>query len=293
MHPALRITLSLIGIYIAYCGLLFVFQRQMLFPRYMAMTLADLPAKFPGLESIWLELPGMRVEAWFLPAKGPPDPAPAVILTHGNAETIDLLPQEFHPFTSRGIALMMVEFPGYGRSEGAPSQQSITATMVKAYDVLAARPDVDADRILLMGRSLGGGATCQLAARRPSRGVILVSAFTSVSAFAPRYLVPPFLVRDPFDNLAVMRAYRQPVLIVHGTRDEIIPYRHGQTLAAAAPHARLVSFESDHNGLPTNSPRFWQAIDEFLRQTAIFTQQPISDAPPAEPEASGRPLKGT
>lgn len=273
MHPALRITLGIIGIYLAYCGLLFIFQRQMLFPRYMVMTRASLPDGFPGLERIWLELPDMRVEAWFLPVRNAVQPAPVVIITHGNAESIDFLPDEFEPFTERGISLLMVEFPGYGRSQGSPSQRTITATMLKAYDVIAARPDVDADRIILMGRSLGGGAVCQLADRRPIRGLILVSAFTSVTAFAPRYLAPPFLVKDPFDNLAVIRAFRRPVLIIHGSRDEIIPYRHGQTLAAAAPDGNLVSFSSGHNDLPTDSRQFWQAIDEFLRRIMLFPQE--------------------
>lgn len=272
MHPALRITLGIIGIYLAYCALLFVFQRQMLFPRYMVMTRTSLPEGFPGLERIWLELGGMRVEAWFLPARTEARPAPVVIITHGNAESIDFLPDEFRPFADRGVSLLMVEFPGYGRSKGSPSQQTITTTMLKAYDVITARPDVDADRVILLGRSLGGGAACQLAARRPIRGLILVSAFTSVTAFAPRYLVPAFLVKDPFDNLAVIRAYSRPVLIIHGTRDEIIPYRHGQTLAAAAPDGNLVSFQSGHNNLPTDSRQFWQAIDAYLRKVALFPQ---------------------
>ncbi len=271
MHPAFRITLALAGIYLAYCTLLFVFQRQMLFPRHMTATLANMPERFPQLERIWLKLPGMRVESWFLAAHVQGQPAPAIILTHGNAETIDFLPEEFHPFAARKVALMMVEFPGYGRSEGAPSQPAITAAMQKAYDVLVARPDVDADRIILMGRSLGAGAACQLAARRPSHALILISPFTSVAAYAPRYLVPPFLVKDPFDNLAVIREYQQPVLIIHGIRDAVVPYRHGQTLAAAALDGKLVSFDSDHNDLITDSARFWQEIDAFFRQIQLFS----------------------
>ncbi|MCP3951539.1 MAG: alpha/beta hydrolase [Desulfobacterales bacterium] len=277
MHPALRISLGLASIYLVYCALLFVFQRQMIFPRYMAATLANMPEEFPQLESIWLDLPGMRVESWFLPPHAQNLPAPAIILTHGNAETIDFLPEEFHQFTTRGVALMMVEFPGYGRSEGAPSQPTITAAMLKAHDILAARPDVDANRIILMGRSLGAGATCQLAARRPSRGLVLVSPFTRITAFAPRYLVPPFLVKDPFDNLAVIRAYRQPVLIMHGARDEVIPYRHGQTLAATAFNGKLVTFESGHNDLPTGSHRFWEAIDAFFQQIELFPKEPAAN----------------
>jgi len=93
-----------------------------------------------------------------------------------------------------------------------------------------------------------------------------------VAAFAPRYLVPPCLVKDPFDNLAVIRSYRQPLLVFHGTRDDIIPYRHGQTLAAAASDGKLVSFESGHNDLDTGSVRFRQAMDAFFKQITLFPE---------------------
>lgn len=270
MHPALRIILSLVGIYLFYCGLLFVLQRQMLFPKQLAMTLDSMPEKFPGLEKIWLQLPGMRIESWFLPARTRVLPAPAVILSHGNAETIDFLPEEFHHFTARGVSLMMVEYPGYGRSQGTPSQKTISATMQKAYDVLVARPDVDPERIILMGRSVGAGAACQLARLRPACAMILISPFISVTSFARRYLVPPVLVKDPFDNLAVIRSFKKPLLIVHGTKDEIIPYRHGTALAAAAENSRLVSLDCGHNDMPTDAPYFWQEIDTFFEHARLF-----------------------
>ena len=172
---------------------------------------------------------------------------------------------------------MMVEFPGYGRSEGSPSQEAITAVMQKAWDTLAARPEVDKQSIILMGRSIGAGATCQLAARRPSCAVILMSPFTSIKAFAPRYMAPPFLVRDSFDNLATIRSYREPLLVFHGTRDNIIPFRHGRTLADAAENGRLVSYDCGHNDMPTSTPRFWQEIDLFLRQACPNSGFQVAD----------------
>ena len=99
--------------------------------------------------------------------------------------------------------------------------------------------------------------------------MILISPLISLTAFAPRYLVPPFLVKDPFDNLAVVRAYRPPLLIFHGTRDDVIPFRHGQTLAQAAADGRLVSFENGHNDLPTGT-RFLQAIDTISGRSIFF-----------------------
>ena len=173
-------------------------------------------------------------------------------------------------FSRMGISLLLVEYPGYGRSEGSPSQDSITETFVSAYDVLSSRKDVDASRIIFMGRSLGGGALCALAQKRPSAALILMSSFTSVRSFAIRYLAPSFLVRDPFDNLAVVKNYANPVMIIHGKRDAIIPFGHGQKLHQAAKQSVLIVYEAGHNDCPPNWDIFWKDVEGFLRQHGII-----------------------
>ena len=188
-------------IYAAYCGLLFFVQRQVIFPRYMIPSPAPLDFKTPRIEPWWLETSFGKVEAWYLPPAAAEKPAPAVIFGHGNGELIDYWPNELARFSEMGIGLLLVEYPGYGRSAGSPSQESISETFTRAYDTLAARPDVDPARIVLFGRSLGGGAVCDLAAKRPSAALILMSCFTSVRSFAIRYLAPVF--PDP-------RPVRQP-----------------------------------------------------------------------------------
>ncbi len=259
------------GIYLLYCAVLFVFQRQMIFPRYL---MGEAPAgdhPVPGREQLWLNTGTERVEAWYFPP--PADavtPVPVVIIAHGNAELIDFLPEEFRFLLDFGVGLLLVEYPGYGRSSGAPSQASITRAMAAAHDVIISRPDVDADRIVYLGRSIGGGAVCALAARRPPAGMILISSFTGIRSFAWRYLVPPALVRDPFDNLAVLARYAGPVLVIHGEYDEIIPYRHGRRLAAAAANARLISYDCGHNDCPPDRNRFRQDIGDFLARCGII-----------------------
>jgi hypothetical protein len=227
----------------------------------------------PGLERIWLKTSYGNVEAWFLPAvrKAGVGPTPAVIFAHGNAELIDFWPHEFSPATALGMGVLLVEYPGYGRSEGSPSQKSVTEAFVAAYDALVAREDVDGSRIVLLGRSLGGGAVCCLAAKRPSAALMLLSTFTSVRACASQFLVPGFFVLDPFDNLAVVGSYPGPVLVMHGKNDTLIPYKQGMALYEAAKDGTMLSYDCHHNDCPPSWQRFWKDAKAFLHHAGIFS----------------------
>jgi fermentation-respiration switch protein FrsA (DUF1100 family) len=230
------------------------------------------------LERLWLDTSSGRVEAWLIPPRADAlagqeqAPVPAVIHTHGNGELIDHWPDLLAEYGGMGVALLLVEFPGYGRSQGSPSQKSITETMLRAYDTLASRPEVDAGRIAVHGRSVGGGAACTLLGRREVAAVVLESSFTGIRPFAAARLLPPFLVLDPFDNLQAVEEYRGPVLVIHGSRDDIIPYRHGQQLAAAAgPRGRLITYACGHNDCPPDRRQYWRDIGGFLAESGIVS----------------------
>jgi hypothetical protein len=255
--------------YAVYCLLLFLGQRHILFPRYMVPSPGPAALQGTRIETWWLETASGKVEAWYLPPAAAEKPAPAVIFGHGNGELIDYWPNELGRFSEMGIGLLLVEYPGYGRSDGSPSQESIAETFTLAYDRLAARTDVDPARIVLFGRSLGGGAVCDLALKRPSAALILMSCFESVSAFAVRYLAPAFLIRDPFDNLSAVRRYHGPVLVLHGQFDEVIPFGHGQALHAAAQDGKMIVYEAGHNDCPPDWAVFWRDVEEFLRANGI------------------------
>ena len=272
MHAVVRIALIVLVMYSAYCFLLYLFQRQLLFPRYQIEEPSRVPQNTPDLEELWLNTSQGRVEAWFLPPAlhDLAEPAPAVIFAHGNAELIDFWPQELRSFSSHGMGLLLVEYPGYGRSEGTPSQESIVETLVVAYDTLVAREDVDPSRIVLFGRSLGGGAVLALADRRPSAALIVTSTFTSIKSFATKFFVPGFLVKDQFDNLTSIKSYSSPVLIVHGRHDSLIPHKHGVELYQAAPHAEMVTYDCSHNDCPPSWEIFWQDVERFLRNIGIL-----------------------
>jgi len=272
VHVLVKIALGSLFLYLAYCCLLFLFQRQILFPRYQIAAPSATAEKIVGLEKIWLDTSCGKVEAWFLsPAQDHgAEPAPVVIFAHGNAELIDFWPQELKRFTSFGIGVLLVEYPGYGRSKGSPSQSNTTETFVAAYDALVKRKDVDSARIVLFGRSLGGGVVCALAAERPSAALILLSSFISVRACASSFLAPGFLVLDPFDNLRVVRSYSGPVLVIHGRNDNLIAYKHGVALCRAAQHGEMLTYECSHNDCPPSWDAFWRDIESFLIKAEII-----------------------
>jgi len=216
----------------------------------------------PGAERIWLESAGVRSEAIFLAATTPGEaPTPLVLYAHGNGELIDLWLEPFAPLREAGVAVLLVEYPGYGRSAGSPSQASITRAFTAAYDWSASQPHVDRTRIVGWGRSLGGGAICALAQERPLARLVLESTFTSVRALArDLFGLPGWLVREPFDNLTAVRAFAGPILLLHGERDESIPLAHARALHEAAKHAELIVLPCGHNdcGEP------WERIVPFL-----------------------------
>jgi pimeloyl-ACP methyl ester carboxylesterase len=168
-----------------------------------------------------------------------------------------------------GIGVLLVEYPGYGRSQGAPSQASIGEALVAGYDAMLDHPHVDGERIVIFGRSVGGGAAASLAAQRPSAALILFSSFTSVGALAAGYGLPGLAVRDPFDALATVREYPGPLLILHGRRDHTIPYSHGLALHRAAQDGELVTLECGHNDCVADWDRFWQDLHPFLRRAGV------------------------
>jgi fermentation-respiration switch protein FrsA (DUF1100 family) len=228
----------------------------------------------PGTVPVAVVTAAGRNEAWFMPPlklkEG--ERRPLVIFFHGNGEVIDYLPKQVEGFRALGMGVLLVEYPGFGRSSGSPTEESITATATAAYDAVLRRGEVDPGRIVLYGRSLGGGAACALAARRSSAALILQSTFTSTRPFARRYLAPAFLVRDHFDNGAVLASYRQPVLLFHGSRDTIIPVEQSRALQRLAPHARLVEYPCGHNDFPPDWREFYHAIAAFLREAGVLGQ---------------------
>jgi len=249
-----------------YYAALFFAQRRILFPAPTSVGITPLRDARP----IQIATPAGAVEALYLPPKPPAAArAPLLIFTHGNAELATGWVGAFDEPRSWGFGVLLLEYPGYGGAAGSPSEKSITAAVLAAYDWAARDPRFDSTRIVALGRSIGTGAAAHLAAGRPVAAVILQSPFTSVRAFARTMLAPGFLVRDPFDNVANLRRYHGPLLVLHGDHDEVIPTAQGRALAAGVPGSEFSLMACGHNDceLP------WPLIRDFLSRHGVLPRR--------------------
>lgn len=184
---------------------------------------------------------------------------------HGNAEDLgDLEPflQEMH---DRGFAVFAFDYPGYGLSSGKPSEASLNAATRVAADYLHQELHVPPGRVILYGRSLGSGPAVELALHEPVAGLVLQSAYMSVYRVMTRW---PLLAFDKFENLKKIGGVRCPVLLMHGTADEVISFVHGQSLHAAAtsPKSHLWVEGAHHNDFTeVAGDRYWQALRDFAQ----------------------------
>ena len=260
---------AVVGV-LGYLGLAFALQRSVLFPRPPRPDRAAADGR-TDVDVVWLG-PERQVEAWYLtPVEiGGAGPAPAIVFTHGNGELIDYWLDEFDTLRALGLGVLLVEYPGYGRSGGSPSENSIRQAILDAYDYLVSRADVDPTRIVAYGRSVGGGAAGALVRERPLAALVLESSFTSVRRMARRHGLFGPLVRDPFDTIGALAGFEGPVLVIHGRRDTLIPPGHGRALAEGAGHGQLVLLDCGHN----DCPRPWQEVRLFLEAQGILGTQP-------------------
>jgi pimeloyl-ACP methyl ester carboxylesterase len=239
-------------------------QRSVLFPAPPARPL-------PGDREAELVNPGRTTsgyQALLLPSRDAARArSPVVIFAHGNGELADDWIDAFEPMRDWGWSVLLLEYPGYGGSPGTPSESSIRDAALTVFDWAAAEPRIDAARMVVYGRSIGGGAAVQIATARPVAALILESSFTSTRPLAARYGIPGWLVRDVFDNLDALRGYRGPTLVIHGSEDQLIPVSEGRALAASVSSAEFHALPCGHN----DCPRPWGLIRGFLESHGLLT----------------------
>lgn len=238
-------------------------QRYVTFPNPPANSANPAARAAVGGRLVWLNAGGDRVESWLLPTAGAARGA-LIIYAHGNGELIDMRAADFGVARAAGYDVLQVEYPGYGRSQGSPSEESLTASLVAAYDWARASGYAQR-RIAGYGRSLGGGAIAQLAARRPLSALVLESTFVNLEDVVMAYGVPRPLLLNHFDTGKVLRAYPGPVLLLHGTGDRVFPSVNARTLAATARRAILHLEPCGHADCPPQ----WELVLGFLARNGV------------------------
>ncbi len=224
-----------------------------------------------NVEDIWFQSPdGTKLHGWFVPA---PEATTTLLWFHGNAGNLSHRAENIQKLKSLGTNIFIFDYRGYGKSEGKPGANGLSKDSQAAYDWLVDSKNISPENIILFGRSLGGVFAAEVASNNHAAGLILESTFTSIRDMSrevmPLLPVYPFL-RATFDSEAILKNLTIPKLILHGTEDEIIPYRLGRALfnSAAEPKEFYDIKGSGHNDTyVTGGEAYFKTLLDFIKQT--------------------------
>lgn len=206
----------------------------------------------PFEEVVFQTQDGVSLTGWWIPVSPQVGRARGTVLFfHGNAGNISHRLEHAAMIHGMGLNLLLIDYRGYGKSQGVPSERGLYADALGARRWLESRKEVDAGRILYYGESLGAAAAIDLALKHPPAALIMEAPFSSVAAMAKRYYpwLPAWLLRSRYDNLSKITRAACPVLIFHSRQDEITPFAHSQQIieASGSRLKRLIPLSGEHN----------------------------------------------
>ncbi|MFC9998920.1 alpha/beta hydrolase [Nocardia sp. NPDC127526] len=190
-------------------------------------------------EDLWLRTgDGETVNAWFVRAVG--EPVAHVLYAHGNGGNIGDRSPVLALLAAAGFDVLTFDYRGFGRSSGKPSERGTYLDARAARAALLQQRGVDPDRVVYLGKSLGGGVLLELADAYPPAALVLMSTFTGLrnAAKAVYPFLPKLFVPNAYPSLQRIRRLRCPVLIMHGDADELLPVSMGRALFEAAPEPK-------------------------------------------------------
>lgn len=245
-----------------------VFEKRLI---YYPQREHEASARALGLASEDLTLTaedGVRLHALFLPV---PSSRFSVLFAQGNAGNLSHRLDRAIFLQSRLRAdVLLFDYRGYGRSEGSPDEQGTYRDARAAYRWLTATRRVPPERIVLFGESLGGAVALDLALGHPARALVLESPFTSVPDMAAvvfPFLPARWLVRTRYDNLRKVGRLAMPLLVLHGDRDEVVPFAQGRRLFEAAPMPKrffAIAGAGHNDTYFVGGEAYWKALADFL-----------------------------
>lgn len=188
-----------------------------------------------------------------------------ILYSHGNAEDLGNIRPTLCEFVNEGFSIFAYDYRGYGTSTGKPSEKKAYQDIDAAYTYLTEQLKFPPDRIIIMGRSLGGAVAIDLAARKPAAGLILESTFTSALRVVTKIPISPF---DRFVNTKKIKKVKCPVLVIHSRDDDIIPFAHGEKLFKLANEPKLNLWIT---GAAHNDSISWIAGNKYWDTIKMFT----------------------
>ncbi|MBX9694482.1 MAG: alpha/beta hydrolase [Cyanobacteria bacterium] len=214
---------------------------------------------------------GTKLHGWFLPCA---DAKSVVLISHGNGGNLTFRIPLIAMFLRSKQSVFIYDYEGYGKSEGSPTVENICADGEAAFDWLISEKGFRAENVVVFGESLGCGVACKLAQRHPIKGIILQSAYTSLTDLAQEKLFwlrlypQSYLDKFQLDNVSVLQGKHAPLLLVHGTCDRLISVEHSRRLfkSAALPKSFIELPDAGHNDIfEMSQERYYHAVGQFLQ----------------------------
>lgn len=254
--------------YVLVAALLYCFQERILFPASRCMD-RD-PGEFGwDFEEVRRSVDGEETFGWFIPLEGHRG---VVLFSHGNAGSLAGRLESIGLLRSFGFSVLAYDYGGYGYSTGSPSEERCYADIRAMWDYLTEERRVEAQDILLFGRSLGGAPTAELAMHVEAGGVVLESAFLSVADVArhnPLLRTLTWAIRHRFENKHKVAGIKSPLLVIHGPGDEVIPFENGVGLFQRATEPKtFLEISGTHNNGFASSENYRPGWECFL--TPLF-----------------------
>ena len=255
--------------YVLLCLLACCAQRKMVFPAggRMEATPGDVGVRY---EDVRRTVDGKMTHGWYMYADTPREGGGVILFCHGNAGNISNRLDSCEVFFDAGFDVLLFDYGGYGLSEGKASEKRCYADARAMWRYLTEDKGIAADRIILFGRSLGGGVALDLATEVQPRALILESTFLSAAKLGQEslpFLPVKLLLRYRFDNASKIGQVHVPLLMLHSREDEIVPFRHGEELFKLANDPkRFVEIVGSHNTRVMLFPGYIEEMQGFLEE---------------------------
>lgn len=259
-----RVIRVAVALALALVVLLMVFESKLIyFPTRYPTGNWELPAATEDVT--FRAADGVRLHGWWMTA---PNATRTVLYAHGNGGNITTRREAAIGLRDLGMNVLIFDYRGYGKSEGSPSESGLYMDHEAALEFLTIQ-GVPPGQVVLFGESLGTAVVAEMAAHHQTAAIILEAPFTDMPAMARRVVPIPlgWLMKHRFDTLSKAPRFTAPLMVIHGTDDDLVPYAFGRRVFEAAPEPkRFYSVQGAHHNdiMETAGANYFEEIGRFV-----------------------------
>lgn len=271
MPGILKLIIIIIGAYVALCIYVYYIQSSLIYypdmpGRHLVATPENIGLAYQDVEIITTD--NIKLHGWFIPHDKVKN---TVLFFHGNAGNISHRLESIEIFHHLGLNVFIIDYRGYGQSEGKTTEQGTYQDAEAAWKYLHDAQGISGQQIIIFGRSLGASIAAWLASKHTPVALIIESGFTSVPAMGQRlypFLPIHWVTHFKYDTRQYVKRISCPVMVAHSKNDEIIPYDEGREIFAAAPeNKQFLALRGGHNdGFLVSGSSYVEGLRSFINK---------------------------